>query len=393
MINGDRIRQARELRGMTQKELAEQVGVNQAAIAYIEGARFQPSGETLEAIAFRTGFPPAFFEQPTTGDFPLGSLMFRAKASMTAAERTKAHRHAEIAFEIATHLSKRIKPMPLRIPNLDDTTVDVVTAAQLTRRALGLSPDTPIPNLVNAIERGGVLMLALPFSLEAGDAFSLWAGTANKRAVIVVSDDTPGDRLRFDVAHEIGELVLNRIPHQGQKEKEREANRFASELLLPEEVMREQLVPPITLSSLAPLKPRWGVALQTLVKKARDLNLITERQYRYLFEQISAQGWRTREPKNLDVPIERPRALRQMAEMVYGTPIDFQKLAADTHIPIGLLRQTIDAYAGRDGSQPAKTTDDNMRSFEAKHRARQLRHVSPDDHSDSPDNNDAMSLL
>jgi transcriptional regulator with XRE-family HTH domain len=56
MINGERIRQARELRGFTQQGLAEQVGVNQSAIAQLEAGRTQPSPIVLQSISFATAF-------------------------------------------------------------------------------------------------------------------------------------------------------------------------------------------------------------------------------------------------------------------------------------------------------------------------------------------------
>ncbi len=54
-----------------------------------------------------------------------------------------------------------------------------------------------------------------------------------------------------------------------------------------------------------------------------------------------------REPKNLDVPVERPRALRQMAELLYGKPINYQRLAADSGVRTRLVREIIDAHAAK----------------------------------------------
>ena len=51
-----------------------------------------------------------------------------------------------------------------------------MVAAEVTRSELGLSPDTPIGNLTNTLEKAGVLILALPITFDQRDAFSLWAG-------------------------------------------------------------------------------------------------------------------------------------------------------------------------------------------------------------------------
>jgi Zn-dependent peptidase ImmA (M78 family) len=85
---------------------------------------------------------------------------------------------------------------------------------------------------------------------------------------------------------------------------------------MPEKAMRREITTPVTLTSLAALKPRWGVSIQTLIYRAHQLGIIADRQYRYLFEQISIRGWRTREPENLDIPVERSRTLRKIVELL-----------------------------------------------------------------------------
>ena len=65
MITPDRLRQARELRGLTQTALARQVGVHPSAIAQLETGRMQPSPAVLDALSRATGFPPAFFTRPS----------------------------------------------------------------------------------------------------------------------------------------------------------------------------------------------------------------------------------------------------------------------------------------------------------------------------------------
>ena len=65
MITPARLRQARELRGLTQTALARQVHVHPSAIAQLETGRIQPSPAVLEALGRATGFPPAFFTRPS----------------------------------------------------------------------------------------------------------------------------------------------------------------------------------------------------------------------------------------------------------------------------------------------------------------------------------------
>src|SRR6266568_4233365 len=200
MINGDRIKQARELRGLTQAELAERVDINRGALTHYEVGRYEPPDEVLDAIAQVTEFPLAFFQQEMMIEFPLGSLLFRARASVTSKDKLKAHRYGQTLYEMIDTMAKRFKDIPLRLPR---QRIDPPAAAVLTRSEMSLSADRPIENLVNAAEKSGVRVLRIPEPLEGIDAFSVWAGFEEKRPVIVITSEAPGDRLRLSVAHEL----------------------------------------------------------------------------------------------------------------------------------------------------------------------------------------------
>jgi Zn-dependent peptidase ImmA (M78 family)/transcriptional regulator with XRE-family HTH domain len=364
MIHGDRVRQAREFRGLTQTELAERVDVRQPTIALIESGLRQPSDGVLSLIALQTGFPPAYFRQGPPPQFPLGSLLFRAQVSTSARQRTQAQRWGEIVYELITTMESRVVTTnPLRLPRLDAGTPPE-EGAQLTRAAFGLAPDRPVPHLTNRIERSGVVVLALPTALPKRDAFSVWTDTMPVTPLIAIASGVPGDRVRFSVAHELGHLVLHSSLKGGVAVVEKEADRFAAEFLMPEAGIRDDLAEPVTLSSLAELKPRWGVAIQALAVRAKDLGVITDGQASYLFRQISARGWRKREPIEL-VP-EKPRALRKMAEILYGIPIDIRRLAADAALPPTLVGEILDAHASladQPRRQPEEIEPSNLVNF------------------------------
>ena len=113
--------------------------------------------------------------------------------------------------------------------------------------------------------------------------------------------------MRFTLAHELGHLVMHRFP---TPEMESEADAFASALLMPEREMREAFTGRrVTLELLAALKPEWRVAMQALLLRAKALGYLSDNQNRYLWQQISARGWRKREPAELDFPHERPAVL------------------------------------------------------------------------------------
>ena len=350
IVNGDRIKQAREIRGLTQAELAERIGYSQATIAHLERNSaqllLQPSEKIVQAIALQTGFPLQFFYQESGPEFPLGSLLFRSRRSLfTRENRYRAHQLGRLIYEIAEKMSKRVTTIEIRVPRVWKE--DPTTAARVTRTKLGLSPDTPVRNLLNQLEKNGVFIFALPYIIDEHDSYSVWADSEPRRPVIIISDGKPGDRQRFNLAHELGHLVMHGSFPQGLKKVEDEADLFAAEFLLPEETMKREITPPVTLTSLAELKPRWGVSISTLIVRAEKLKIITERQARYLHMQMREKGWYEQEPENLTFKAEKPRALKRMAEVLHGIPVDPQKVAAYNFSPLSLVKEILTAHADK----------------------------------------------
>lgn len=336
-VHGDRIRQARELAMVTQSELATALGVNQATVAKYENGAKQPSVDTLLILATTTGCSQEFFTRPSLTRLSPGSLLFRARACCTKKQILEARTHAEIAFEIALHLACRVNTLPLRIQVLS---VGPEEAARSTRQALGLDARSPVKQLTRAFEKSGGVVLALPL-LPNREAFATWA---EKLPIVAIYVGMAGDRYRLTFAHELGHLVMH-AKLGASRQLEEQAYAFAAELLMPRAGIMPDLRGKRDLMSFAPLKLKWGVSIQALIKRAADLQLISDRQYRYLFQQLGVRGWRQMEPKQFDIPTERPRLLRKMAELVYGTPINYGELARNLNLKTETVTQIIARYA------------------------------------------------
>jgi Zn-dependent peptidase ImmA (M78 family)/transcriptional regulator with XRE-family HTH domain len=344
--------------GWTQAELAEKLNVNQPIIAKLEGDRINPPSQLVEKLSLISGFPPVFFSREPESDFPAGSLLFRSHAAMTVKEAAEMYRYAQVTFGLVKTMltKKKFKPFPVNLPTgIND---DPRVAAAVTRSELGLSPDKPIPHLMNALEKAGVLILALPRPFEHREAFSLWAGFDRSRPVIVLAGGKVGDRVRMNTAHELAHLVMHKPVVNAVREVEKQAFQFAAEFLMPEKQMCLEITPPVNLDTFASLKQRWGVSIQALVVRSRELEIINQRKYTYLFQQLSARGWRMREPRMFDVAIEKPRAVRQIAEAVYGLPIRYKKLAEDVGMPESFVRSIVEAHATKVPDPPMQANSE-----------------------------------
>lgn len=348
-FNKGRIKQARELAGLTQERLAELVGVQQAWIAKIENGRKAPSSELMAAIAHHTSMPLAFFAQESILELSEGTLLFRAKAAITRRQEIEAKRHAEVVLEFALRLASQFNVLPVTLEPLKESPSQ---AAQIVRKRLGFDDVSLIPHLIRAIEKAGAFVLCIPH-LEGRDAFANWAGKDQSIPLIAVADGTSADRLRFSVAHELGHLILhNRCFVVEDRRIENEAHEFAAELLAPEKgIKRELMARKITLERLGELKLIWGISIQALLRRAFELGVITERQYRYMLQQIGMRGWRLQEPVQYEIPLEKPRLIRQMAEALYGEPLDYALIASDAHLAIERVQAILGRYAGSNETQ------------------------------------------
>ncbi|HEX4001715.1 MAG TPA: XRE family transcriptional regulator [Candidatus Acidoferrales bacterium] len=344
MFSGKRIRQAREVNRLTQDELARLIRKSQAAITHVEREFKEPSAELVSAIAQHTHFPVSFFANEPRAEFPLKALLFRSRSSARRRDAIAVARYAEIIFEMTMDLAAYVTTIPLR---LERSAKSPVEAARESRRWLGLTSGVPVPHLINSMERAGIVVMAIPHPRSDIDAFSAWIDSVP--IIALCAESKAGDRRRWSAAHELGHLVLH-LGKAIRSDEHKQADEFAAELLLPEVAMRKEVRPPVTLTSLALMKPQWGVSIQALVYRSHELGIITDRQYRYLFEQLSIRGWRTNEPSNLDVPVEKPRALRKMVELVpFGA--DTTRLAAELRLDEEKLHEILSLYEDRSGPQ------------------------------------------
>jgi Zn-dependent peptidase ImmA (M78 family)/transcriptional regulator with XRE-family HTH domain len=350
-VSGERVRQGRELLSITQSTLAEAVGVDQTMIAHIERGAKQPTAELLDAIATTLQLPSRFFRLPTAPELPQGTLLFRAKAGVGKRVLARAHAHAELVFEMAYSLSRRATPIPVTLPRRNDP----IESAKAVRAQMGYQEDDPATGLIRAIERLGVIVIPLPHSDDC-DAFAVWAGTDREIPVMGLVVGKPADRTRMNAAHELGHLVLHSRFDGGTPLLEREAYEFAAELLMPAAALAGDFAGErLNLFYLARLKAKWQVSMQALARRAKDLAAISDRQYRYIMKQISARGWRTVEPEFTRIRPELPRAVRKMAEVVFGPNATTSQIASEFDLSEAFVDEVMGSFAGPPADRPTES--------------------------------------
>jgi len=310
-FNADLLRVARQARGWSQTELSRQSGVSQANLSKLENGLIGPTDDVLERVADALHFPQSFFFAP---DRVLGlpmsvHPMYRKKASV--GQRGLERLEAELNIRLL-HIRRLLKAAEfepdLELPELDidEFAGDPERIAELVRRTW-LVPSGPMKDLVGWVERAGCLVVQCNFASLSVDGVTISA--PGMPPCIFLNRNQPADRQRFSLAHELGHIVMHRVPSPTMED---EANAFASALLMPAREIRPYLSGRLTIQKLAALKPVWRASMQALLYRAKAIGAITANQSQYLWRQISALGYRRSEPPELDFPAEVPHVLPEL---------------------------------------------------------------------------------
>jgi Zn-dependent peptidase ImmA (M78 family)/DNA-binding XRE family transcriptional regulator len=312
-LNPEMLILAREARAMTQTELAKSVGVQQGTISKVEAGLSPASDALLEALADSLGFPVDFFAQQDRV-FGFNSTVFFHRKRQALPDRVLRKTHA---FMNITRM--RVSRL-LRSSELATTSafqrIDVAdysdSPEEVARlmRAAWMIPHGPIRSVTEVIENAGGFVVRLDFGSRHANAVSEWV--LGYPPIFLINSDAgiPGDRLRLTLAHEIAHVLLHRFPSPTMED---EANEFAAEFLMPRKEIKASLYN-LTLAKLVQLKRIWKVSMAALVQRAYELKTITDAQRRYLFINLGKRGYRTREPIEADVPLERPSLLAKIVQ-------------------------------------------------------------------------------
>lgn len=317
MFSGRRLLLAREQRALTQSELARRVvdlggQLTPAAISQFENGEARPKTAHLTLLAASLDHPVEFFAAGSA-DPPISSdsAFFRSLRSTTARERRATSSLGLYSYILARALGRYVDLPAFDLPLLpleEGQESQVAAHAKTVRADLGLG-DGPVDNVVRTLEQRGVIVIRVEGLVTTKvDAFSL---PIQSRPVVVLGGDK-GDwsRSRFDAAHELGHVVLHTAEALGRRWAEDQAHAFSAEFLAPAESIRPELPPSLEWDKYLSLKEKWGVSVQALIRRARDLRVIADDVYLRAVKLMSAWGWRkpNGEPGQRR-PLEEPRVI------------------------------------------------------------------------------------
>ncbi|MBI3518073.1 MAG: ImmA/IrrE family metallo-endopeptidase [Bacteroidetes bacterium] len=307
-INPKMLTLAREARGYSQADLAEKSGVSRSNISRFEQDNLQMSSELLNKIMGVLKFQDSLFYADTE---ILPSALYRRRDTVPAKRLMQIDANINIYQMNIARLLSAMKKEAMEIPSLPLFETRTPEAAAIKLRKLWKLNKGAIENLTQVLEEHGFITIAMDFDTERVDSRSILI--EDKFPVIFYNKKLLGDRLRFTLAYELGHIVMHtRTSLITFTDLSKEANSFAAEFLMPKEDILKDLSANVDLDLLARLKGKWKASMHALLYRAVELEMITENQKRYLINQFNALKIRRREPKELDLIIERGKLLRDL---------------------------------------------------------------------------------
>lgn len=302
-FNGERLRKARVYRGLTVAELAEKTNCLRQTISMYENGKTKPmDNSTVIRLANALDFPPKFFLE---NDISLstGATYFRALLTTNKKYRAEQIQKMEFLAQIYTFLQEYIKFHDLILPDCSGCTPEEAAAKLRETWKLGKGP---IDNLIHIVEQHGILVTSFATSTDDIDAFSQMVDVDGKEVYLIgySNNKTSAARIHFDIAHELGHICLHEwsedieaLDRKEFKEREDEANRFASAFLLPEESFRaDATVAPLRIPYYTELKRRWKVSIQAMSRRAFKLGITSMDEYQITIRTLQRRGLRKEEP-------------------------------------------------------------------------------------------------
>lgn len=318
-FNGQRLKEALQFREKKMTELADETGISKQSLSLYANDGNVPPFDNVIKIARALDFPTDFFMSEDLCTASTGNTYFRSQASATKKSRNAQKIKLEYVSKMYEVILNYMNVPELNIPDTsainipnDIANVDSEQAineieklAKMVREHWDLG-NGPIDNLQYALQSNGIIVTGFRDVDTDIDAFSQQI-TIDGKVVYIIAlaiGSKPIERLRFDMAHELGHILMHMWVEDNEdiskdefNAREKQANMFASALLLPKETFSKSVSAyPTNIDYYLALKKKWKVSMQAMMYRARQLDIISTNQFQYMMRTMSKNGNRTHEP-------------------------------------------------------------------------------------------------
>jgi Zn-dependent peptidase ImmA (M78 family)/DNA-binding XRE family transcriptional regulator len=341
----ERLKAARKMNGLSLQDLSDKLNnqISKQALSKYEAGQSVPDQKLLLEIAKVLGETQDYFTGSNAVE--LGSLTFRKLSKLSAKDQdivvyqTKDFLERYLELEdilgIDSHFVNPVKNWP--ISNLQD----VEKVAERVRNEWNLGED-PLFNVIELLEDLKIKV----FEIEVDDAFSGMSTWVDSKLPVIVlnkSQTIPLDRKRFTALHELGHIILD-LEQFSEKEQEKFCNFFASAMLIPKSKLIDELGGfrrNIFMNELVALKQQYGISIQALIYRSKELGLVSESYFKFFMMKFSQSGYRKGEPWTYDGVEESKRFMQLIFRAVAEEFISTSKGAVLSKKKLSAFREEL----------------------------------------------------
>jgi Zn-dependent peptidase ImmA (M78 family) len=306
---GGQLRLARMAWGQSLDEIGASTLTSRQFVHQLETGAKIPNPEMLAVLAEVMGVQESYFHKVNSAPVTAEQCHFRKQQTTPISITSQVLARGTLLDCFVSRLDKKLRLPKVNFPDLairSDEEIEEV--AEACRRHWNLGLIAPITNMMRVVENAGAVVTYFHGISERVDALSM-----DRRRPIIVRSSAKESlcRLRFDLAHEAGHLVMHRGLHTGDQHSESQANRFASAFLLPRAGFLKEFPRGARLNwpAMFQMKKRWKVAVRAIVRRALDLGLISASQYRSANIHLVKTGQAKLERYDDELPMENPELL------------------------------------------------------------------------------------
>ena len=252
----------------------------------------------------------------------IGNTYFRSLASTSKKERNAQVERVKLLSKIYRAIQNYITFPEFDLESQSDKSPEELAEYVREKWELG---NKPIYNLIDIMEKHGVIITNAFEDNKEIDAYSHVEIIDHKSVpIVILGYETNIFRQQFNAAHELGHILtdgqyeLEELSKAEYRDMEKFMNRFAGALLIPEDILAEDLRGngKLDIRYYIELKKKYRVSAQALIVRANQIGVLSANQYQYLMKQMSQHGYRTNEPLDDAYQLILPRYLKQAMTMI-----------------------------------------------------------------------------
>lgn len=347
-FQGERLRLARVARGLTLDQLGAEVCATRQYLNQLEQEAKGPTSEMADDLAAALGVSRAFFARSTRDGVRPEQCHFRKQRTTPVSIVAQVLARGTILDSFVSRLDEELELPRVSFPYIAAcSSTEVEEAADEVRRQWGLGSG-PVASMMRAIENAGAVVAFFSGVSERVDALSI----DRRRPLVVRNEAKPtACRLRFDLAHETGHLVMHKGVQTGDRYTEEQANRFASAFLLPRAAFIHEFPRGrhLNWTGIFSMKLRWKVSAAAIVRRAYDLGLITPERYRTAQIHLTKTGQRKVERLDDEIPREEPELMAAAIRALdVSCPGSVRRLAEEVGLGDAMFANVVGAELPRE---------------------------------------------